>query len=156
TKRRLNDISHEIREILEVEPNAVANLAGIAPGAALPPVADIEADLDKLRRDRELLSCVNLRAEEELPEAETQHSTLAKERDDPVEAIKRLRQGIQSLNRERRERLLSSFEVVNNHFKRLFTQLFGGGTAELQLIEHEDPLEAGLDVLAKPPGKKPA
>jgi chromosome segregation protein len=67
-----------------------------------------------------------------------------------------LRQGIQSLNREARERLLSSFAVVNGHFQRLFTELFGGGTAELQLIENEDPLEAGLEILAKPPGKKPA
>jgi chromosome segregation protein len=156
TKRRLNDIAHEIQEILEVEPNGVANLAGIEPGTTLPPVTEIEAELDKLRRDRERLGAVNLRAEEELREVETQHSTLAKERDDLVEAIKRLRQGIQSLNREARERLLSSFDVVNNHFKRLFSELFGGGTAELQLIEHEDPLEAGLDVLAKPPGKKPA
>ena len=71
-------------------------------------------------------------------------------------AIKRLRQGIQNLNREARERLIASFETVNAHFKRLFTDLFGGGTAELQLVESEDPLEAGLDILAKPPGKKPA
>ena len=83
-------------------------------------------------------------------------TSLVTERDDLVEAIKRLRQGIQSLNREARERLLASFEVVNGHFQRLFTSLFGGGTAELQLIESDDPLEAGLDILAKPPGKKPA
>ena len=82
-------------------------------------------------------------------------TTLTTERDDLVEAIKRLRQGIQNLNREARERLLASFEVVNDHFKRLFTELFGGGTAELQLIESDDPLEAGLEIIAKPPGKKP-
>ena len=76
------------------------------------------------------------------------------ERDDLVEAIKRLRQGIQNLNREARERLVSSFEVVNAHFKDLFTKLFGGGEAELQLIESDDPLEAGLEIMAKPPGKK--
>ena len=89
-------------------------------------------------------------------EVEAQHTSLVTERDDLTEAIKRLRQGIQSLNKEARERLLSSFEVVNGHFQRLFTSLFGGGTAELQLIESDDPLEAGLDILAKPPGKKPA
>ena len=116
----------------------------------------MEERLDKLRRDRERLGAVNLRAEEELREVETQHDTLTTERDDLVEAIKRLRQGIQSLNREARERLLASFEVVNGHFQRLFTSLFGGGTAELQLVESDDPLEAGLDILAKPPGKKPA
>jgi chromosome segregation protein len=109
-----------------------------------------------MRRDRERLGAVNLRAEEELGEVEAQHTTLVTERDDLVEAIKRLRQGIQSLNREARERLLSSFELVNGHFKKLFTELFGGGTAELQLIESEDPLEAGLEIVAKPPGKKPA
>jgi chromosome segregation protein len=155
-KRRVNEISHEIRDMLEVEPSAVAALAGIEPDKALPAVADIEAELEKLRRERERLGAVNLRAEEELREVENQHTALTTERDDLIEAIKRLRQGIQSLNREARERLLTSFEVVNNHFKRLFTELFGGGTADLQLIEHEDPLEAGLDILAKPPGKKPA
>jgi chromosome segregation protein len=119
-------------------------------------VAEIEEKLDKLRRDRERLGAVNLRAEEELHEVEAQHASLVTERDDLTEAIKRLRQGIQSLNKEARERLLSSFEVVNGHFQRLFTSLFGGGSAELQLIESDDPLEAGLDILAKPPGKKPA
>ena len=155
-KRRRTDVAHEIQEGLEVAPDAVAGLAGVNPGAALPAIGDVENDLDKLRRDRERLGAVNLRAEEELREVETQHSTLTNERDDLVEAIKRLRQGIQSLNREARERLLASFEVVNQHFKELFTKLFGGGTAELRLVESEDPLEAGLDILAKPPGKKPS
>jgi chromosome segregation protein len=155
-KRRLSDIAHEIREMLEVDPAEAVNLAGIEPGSTLPDVAEVEANLDKLRRDRERLGAVNLRAEEELREVETQHGSLTAERDDLVEAIKRLRQGIQNLNREARERLLASFEVVNSHFKRLFTELFGGGTAELALIEHEDPLEAGLEIVAKPPGKKPA
>jgi chromosome segregation protein len=154
-KRRLSDIAHEIREMLEVEPEGVAALAEIAEGAVLPDVAQIEAELEKLRRDRERLGAVNLRAEEELREVETQHTSLVTERDDLVEAIKRLRQGIQNLNREARERLLASFEVVNGHFKKLFTELFGGGQAELQLIESDDPLEAGLEILAKPPGKKP-
>jgi chromosome segregation protein len=155
-KRRLADVAHEIREVLEVAPEAVGELAELKPGAELPEAADVEQRLDRLRRERERLGAVNLRAEEELNEVEAQHTSLTTERDDLVEAIKRLRQGIQSLNREARERLLSSFEVVNNHFKRLFTELFGGGTAELQLIEHEDPLEAGLEIIAKPPGKKPA
>lgn len=154
--RRTSDIEHEIREMLETEPGNVAALAEIAPGSALPEVAAIEERLDKLRRDRERLGAVNLRAEEELREVEAQHGSLVTERDDLTEAIKRLRQGIASLNREARERLLSSFAVVNGHFQRLFTSLFGGGTAELQLIESDDPLEAGLDILAKPPGKKPA
>jgi chromosome segregation protein len=155
-KRRLTDVAHEVREMLEVEPAEVINLAGLDAGKPLPDVADVEANLERLRRDRERLGAVNLRAEEELREVETQHSSLTTERDDLVEAIKRLRQGIQNLNREARERLLASFEVVNNHFKHLFTQLFGGGNAELHLIESDDPLEAGLEIIAKPPGKKPA
>src|SRR6202048_1594727 len=154
-KRRLADIEREIHDMLEVEPQAVAGLAEIQPGAELPPLAEIEENLEKLRRDRERLGAVNLRAEEELREVEVQHTSLTTERDDLVEAIKRLRQGIQSLNREARERLLTSFETVNEHFKRLFTELFGGGEAALHLIESDDPLEAGLDIMARPPGKKP-
>jgi chromosome segregation protein len=155
TRRRLADIEREIHDMLEVEPQGVAALAEIEPGAELPPLAEIEENLEKLRRDRERLGAVNLRAEEELREVETQHTALTTERDDLVEAIKRLRQGIQSLNREARERLLTSFETVNAHFKRLFVELFGGGEAALHLIESDDPLEAGLEIIAKPPGKKP-
>lgn len=155
TRRRLEDIEREIRDMLEVEPHGVAALAEITPETELPAVTDIETDLEKLRRDRERLGAVNLRAEEELREVEAQHLNLTTERDDLVEAIKKLRTGIQSLNKEARERLLTSFEVVNGHFKRMFTELFGGGQAELTLIESDDPLEAGLEIIAKPPGKKP-
>jgi chromosome segregation protein len=154
-RRRLADIEREIHDMLEVAPEGVAALAEITPDAELPPLSEIEENLEKLRRDRERLGAVNLRAEEELREVEVQHTSLTTERDDLVEAIKRLRQGIQSLNREARERLLTSFEVVNGHFKRLFVELFGGGEAALHLIESDDPLEAGLEIIAKPPGKKP-
>ena len=154
-RRRLEDIEREIRDMLEVEPEGVAAMAEIKEGAALPPLHEVESDLEKMRRDRERLGAVNLRAEEELGEVEGAHNGLATERDDLVEAIKRLRQGIQSLNKEARERLLTSFEIVNGHFKRMFVELFGGGEAELKLIESDDPLEAGLEIVAKPPGKKP-
>ncbi|MCW5683466.1 MAG: AAA family ATPase [Pseudolabrys sp.] len=155
-RRRLTDVAREIHEVLEVEPDGVAPLAELAEGDVLPDVTEVEATLERLRRERERLGAVNLRAEEELREVEEQHTKLTTERDDLVEAIKKLRLGIQSLNREARERLLASFETVNAHFQKLFTQLFGGGSAELQLIESDDPLEAGLEILAKPPGKKPA
>ncbi len=155
-KRRLTDIGREIHDMLEIEPSGVAALAEIKPTDPLPDLTEIEATLERLRRERERLGAVNLRAEEELREVEAQHTSLTTERDDLVEAIKKLRLGIQSLNREARERLLTSFEQVNKHFQHLFTQLFGGGTAELQLIESDDPLEAGLEIMAKPPGKKPA
>jgi chromosome segregation protein len=154
-KRRFNDIGHEIVEVLEVEPDRVALLADIEEGMPLPDVAAVEGDLERLRRERERLGAVNLRAEEELREVEAQHTTLTSERDDLIEAIKKLRLGIQSLNREARERLIASFEIVNGHFKQLFNSLFGGGEAELKLIESDDPLEAGLEIMAKPPGKKP-
>jgi chromosome segregation protein len=154
-KRRVEDIEREIRDMLEVEPHGVAALAEITPDSEPVAVSEVEEELEKMRRDRDRLGSVNLRAEEELREVEAQHTNLTTERDDLVEAIKRLRQGIQSLNKEARERLLTSFEVVNAHFKRLFTELFGGGQAELQLIESDDPLEAGLEIIAKPPGKKP-
>ena len=155
-KRRLTDVGREIHDMLEIEPVGVAELAGIKEGEVLPELAEVEATLERLRRERERLGAVNLRAEEELREIETQHTTLTTQRDDLVQAISKLRQGIQSLNREARERLLASFQQVNTHFQHLFTRLFGGGTAELQLIESDDPLEAGLEIMAKPPGKKPS
>ena len=118
-------------------------------------MAEIESKLHSLKNDRERLGAVNLRADEELSELETKHNGIASERDDLVEAIKRLRQAIGSLNREGRERLLAAFDVVNNHFQRLFTTLFGGGTAELKLVDSDDPLGSGLEIFARPPGKKP-
>ena len=155
-KRRLTDVAREIHDMLETEPSEVAAMAELNPDDPLPDLAETEATLERLRRERERLGAVNLRADEELQEVEAQHTALTTERDDLVEAIKKLRLGIQSLNREARERLLESFQQVNKHFQHLFTQLFGGGTAELQLIESDDPLEAGLEILARPPGKKPA
>ena len=155
-KRRLSDAGREIREVLEVGPEDLPALAELNPDKPVPDVADIEATLERQRRERERLGAVNLRAEEELREVEEQHNNLATERDDLVGAIHKLRQGIQSLNKEARERLLTSFEQVNKHFQVLFSKLFGGGAAELQLIESDDPLEAGLEIFAKPPGKKPS
>ena len=155
-KRRLSDAGREIREVLEVGPEDLPALAELNPDKPVPDVADIEATLERQRRERERLGAVNLRAEEELREVEEQHNNLAAERDDLIGAIQKLRQGIQSLNKEARERLLTSFEQVNKHFQELFTKLFGGGSAELQLIESDDPLEAGLEIFAKPPGKKPS
>ena len=155
-RRRLADIEHEMHEILQVEPAAAAALAEIKPDAPLPTIAEVEGKIDRIKQERERLGSVNLLAEQELREVEAQHDKLIAERDDLIEAIRRLRQGIHSLNHEARERLLASFQIVNHNFKKLFAELFGGGTAELQLIEHDDPLEAGLEIMAKPPGKKPA
>lgn len=97
---------------------------------------------------------VNLRAETELNELNEQVSTMTSERDDLLKAIDKLRQGIAELNREGRDRLLTSFNEVNRHFQELFIRLFGGGQAHLELIEDDDPLQAGLEILASPPGKR--
>jgi chromosome segregation protein len=153
--QRLAEVTRAIADTLDVAPAGLIELAGLASGAALPSAPEIEAKLHSLKGDRERLGAVNLRAEEELDELEAKHGGIARERDDLVEAIKRLRQAIGSLNREGRERLLAAFGVVNGHFKQLFTTLFGGGTAELTLVDSDDPLEAGLEILARPPGKKP-
>ncbi|CEJ11541.1 Chromosome partition protein Smc [bacterium YEK0313] len=152
---RMRELEQEIVEKFDSPPAALAKIAELAPEAELPPARDLEEALDRLKREREKLGGVNLRADDELNEIQTQFDGMTRERDDLVEAIKKLRAGIGSLNREGRERLLASFAMVNENFQRLFTTLFGGGTAELQLIESDDPLEAGLDILARPPGKKP-
>jgi chromosome segregation protein len=153
--QRLAEITHAIAENLETTPSGLIELAGLKEGVELPSQSEIETKLHSLKGDRERLGAVNLRADEELTELEAKFTRIATERDDLVEAIKRLRQAIGSLNREGRERLLAAFDVVNAHFQRLFTTLFGGGTAELTLVDSDDPLEAGLEILARPPGKKP-
>lgn len=149
------DAENAVRQALSVEPHEAFRLAGLQPGAALPDTSTVERELDRLKIERERLGAVNLRAEEEQKELSDKLAALIKERDDIIDAIKKLRSAIQSLNREGRERLLAAFDVVNAQFQRLFTHLFNGGTAELQLIESDDPLEAGLEILARPPGKKP-
>ena len=115
---------------------------------------EIAQILEKLLRDREAMGPVNLMAEKEAAEAEEKIQTLAAEQDDLVQAIAKLRQAISEINREGRERLLSSFEVVDQHFRALFTRLFGGGRAHLSLTESSDPLQAGLEIMASPPGKR--
>ena len=152
---RRHESEQRIREALNVSPPEVLRLTGLQPGQPAPDIRAIEREVDRLKMERERLGAVNLRADEEQKELSDKLQTLTRERDDVVDAIRKLRGAIQSLNREGRERLIAAFDVVNTQFQRLFTHLFGGGTAELQLIESEDPLEAGLEILARPPGKKP-
>jgi len=154
-RERREALLKDIATNLECEPHGVAALAGVEPGQDLPEAATIEKTLEQLKSDRERLGAVNLRADEELQEIESKALAMVTERDDLTEAIRKLRLAIQSLNKEGRERLVEAFEKVNGYFKELFTSLFGGGSAELQLIESDDPLEAGLEILARPPGKKP-
>jgi chromosome segregation protein len=114
----------------------------------------MEAHLYNLERQRDSIGAVNLRAEEEMAEHGARLETMLSERADLTGAIARLRQGIDELNGEGRERLLAAFDVINEHFKALFQALFQGGQAELRLVESDDPLEAGLEIYACPPGKR--
>jgi chromosome segregation protein len=154
-RERLTTLAHDIEEATGLAPAALAEATGIANIAEMPAIERSESRLADLKRERERIGAVNLRAEEELAEVETNKANLTREHEELSEAIRRLRRGIESLNAEGRNRLIAAFEVVNNHFKSLFSRLFGGGTAELQLIESDDPLEAGLEIMAHPPGKKP-
>ncbi|MER2604335.1 MAG: chromosome segregation protein SMC, partial [Siculibacillus sp.] len=153
---RRAEIEEAIAEAFSTRPDHLAALAEVEPDAPAPDEGATERRLERLRQERERLGAVNLRADDEVREVEERRETLSAERDELVEAIRRLRASIQSLNREARERLLAAFETVDGHFRELFTHLFGGGEAELQLVESDDPLEAGLEIMARPPGKKPS
>ena len=120
----------------------------------MPDAETLDTDVQRLKRQREALGAVNLRAEEDAKNVDAEYQALAAEKIDLEEAIKKLRAGIAGLNREGRERLLTAFEQVNTNFGQLFTHLFGGGEARLVLVESDDPLEAGLEIMAQPPGKR--
>lgn len=132
----------ELLEALDVDPDALPN-------------ADrIEADVNRFKRQRDALGAVNLRAEEDARTVREELKTLESEKVDLEHAIAKLRTGIAALNKEGRERLLTAFEQVNSNFSVLFTHLFGGGAAKLVMVESDDPLEAGLEIMCHPPGKK--
>ncbi len=121
---------------------------------ALPTAQEIDAEVIRLRRSRDGLGSVNLRAEEDAVEIRAEFDGLTVESADLQEAVNKLRHGIANLNREGRTRLLAAFEEVNVNFSALFKHLFGGGEANLVLVESDDPLEAGLEIMCQPPGKK--
>ena len=112
------------------------------------------ADHDRLIAERERLGPVNLVAADELAELDIEREKSAAEIEELAQAVNRLRGSIGNLNREGRVRLLAAFETVNEHFQRLFTTLFNGGQAHLELVDSDDPLEAGLEIMAQPPGKR--
>ncbi len=151
---RRRDVAQRIAEVLDVEAADVLPLAELEPDEAMPDGATLETRLERLKRERENMGPVNLRAEVEATEKEAELTTLTSERADLVAAIAKLRAAIGTLNREGRERLLAALAETNTHFAVLFERLFGGGQAHLTLVESDDPLEAGLEILASPPGKK--
>jgi chromosome segregation protein len=148
-------IETQIAESLGISASRTLEVAGLKSHEALPPEQQTSQKLDRLKAERERLGGVNLSAETEAEEAQQKLHAMVRDRDDLIEAIAKLRQGIQALNREGRARLTEAFAAVNSHFSALFTTLFGGGTAELTFVESDDPLEAGLEIIAHPPGKKP-
>ena len=150
---RVEAAADRIREEMELEPAALLETLGADPDK-MPPADMIENDVNRLKRQREALGAVNLRAEEDAREVQEEFDTLNGEKNDLEEAVKKLRHGIANLNQEGRQRLLAAFDEVNKNFTKLFKHLFGGGDANLVLVESDDPLEAGLEIMCQPPGKK--
>ncbi len=142
-----------IEEELEVTPQKLLETLEADP-ENMPSAEMIENDVNRLRRQRDALGAVNLRAEEDSREVQEEFDALSTEKNDLEEAISKLRHGISSLNQEGRQRLLAAFDEVNTNFGKLFKTLFGGGEANLVLVESDDPLEAGLEIMCQPPGKK--
>ena len=153
-KQAAGSIAEVIAERLQATPAELAELAGLNEDDEPPELEAVERRLERLLRERDTMGPVNLRAEQEADELNEQIETLKSEREDLTKAIDKLRQGIAELNREGRKRLLASFKEVDRHFQELFVRLFGGGRAHLALTESDDPLEAGLEIMASPPGKR--
>jgi chromosome segregation protein len=139
-----------------VEPEALRKQLADEAVAIPSDAGGVEAHLYNLERQRDAIGPVNLRAEEDATEISGRLDAIRTERADLTGAIARLREAIDELNGEGRERLVAAFEVINAHFKSLFQALFQGGEAELRLVESDDPLEAGLEIYACPPGKRMA
>ena len=153
-RQNVDSITVRVAEKLQTTPDNLRELSGITDDAKLPDMESAERRVERLVKERDTMGAVNLRAEQEAEELTEQIDTLNSERDDLLAAIDKLRKGIAELNREGRARLLESFKEVDEHFQELFVKLFGGGKAHLTLTGSDDPLEAGLEIMASPPGKK--
>jgi chromosome segregation protein len=147
-------LTREIRERVDATPEALAELAGVTADEVRPDPTETSARLDRLIRERDGIGPVNLVAESEAAETEARVDGLRRERAELTEAIARLRRGIAALDQEGRQRQTAAFECVNGHFTALFARLFGGGRAYLALVDDADPLAAGLEIMASPPGKR--
>lgn len=147
-------LQRRIQEEFDCAPTSLFTMTELKEDQDLPDQDASHHKLERLKIERERLGAVNLRAETELDEINDQLGASIKEREELEEAIMRLNKAISDLNREGRARMLKAFDEVNNHFKNLFTSLFGGGDAYLELTESDDPLDAGLEIMASPPGKK--
>ncbi len=155
-RERLTEYAAALTEATQMLPEALGRKLTEDAVAVPAESGGIETHLAGLERERDQIGPVNLRAEEEASELGARLQTMKSERSDLTGALAKLRQGIDELNAEGRERLLAAFDVIDAHFRTLFTTLFEGGQAELRLVESEDPLEAGLEIYACPPGKRMA
>jgi chromosome segregation protein len=153
-QERLTEVTGQLRETARLEPEALRQKLADEAVAIPADAGGVEAHLYNLERQRDAIGPVNLRAEEDAAEISGRLETLLAERADLTGAIARLREAIDELNGEGRERLLAAFDIIHDHFKSLFQALFEGGEAELRLVESDDPLEAGLEIYACPPGKR--
>jgi chromosome segregation protein len=153
---RLALIEAQAQDLIAAPAAALADRAGALIDAAIAraPIGDVERKLERLKHERDAAGPVNLRADEELAEAQKRLDDLTREKADVVGAIMKLKQAIGRLNAEARQRLLAAFEKINVAFGQLFATLFEGGEAHLRLTDHEDPLLAGLEIYACPPGKR--
>ncbi len=154
-QERLAEQERLILQRLHCKPQDCLQKAGLHDEQELPRRQDLQHRLEQAEKSRERLGNVNLCAAREAEELAGRIDEMSLEHKDLTEAINALRTAISSLNREGRRRLLAAFEKINHHFESLFTTLFGGGKASLKLVESDDPLQAGLEIIASPPGKKP-
>ena len=153
-KETINQLTDQVRERLSISMDQLFDIAKINPNKSLPSLEDLEKKLERLIGEQERLGGVNLLAEKEANELEEKVNTIKKDQSDLLAAIAKLREAIDTLNTEGRQRLLASYGVVNENFQKLFVQLFGGGKAYLKFTDESDPLQAGLEIYASPPGKK--
>lgn len=153
-KETLKQLNDQIRERLNISPEELREVANIDSNKFLPSAEDLEKKLERLIAEQERLGGVNLLAEQEAEELEEKVKNIRKDQTDLVAAISKLREAIDQLNIEGRQRLLAAYGLVNENFQKLFVQLFGGGKAYLKFTDESDPLRAGLEVYASPPGKK--
>ena len=150
----INQITDQVRERLNASIEELYDLAEIDEKKLLRPLEELEKKLERLIGEQERLGGVNLLAEKEAGDLEEKVNKIKKDQSDLLGAIAKLREAIDTLNTEGRQRLLASYGIVNENFQKLFVQLFGGGKAYLKFTDESDPLQAGLDIFASPPGKK--
>ena len=153
-KKRKDDLLERIKTELNLNEKDIFEFSNLNQVENLPDEVTQEEELDEKKREREKLGSVNLRADEETSKYEVEIKKMARDRQDLVTAIIKLKESINELNQKGRVRLLEAFEKVNRKFNEVYTKLFNGGNAKLELIEADDPLEAGLEMLVSPPGKR--